>query len=411
MGTGMVSRQPSFRHRPHVALLVETSLASGRDILSGIGRFVRETEPWALYHEPRGLEESAPRWLRRWRGDGIIARIQTVQMAKAIRASGIPTVDVLGVVPKFGFPLVHVDNAAIARVAAQHLLDRGLKRFAYFGIEGENWSDQRYLAYRAAVKQTAQDVALYELPRDTAGRRSWERDENRLALWLQALPKPVGLLVCSDQRGPLLLEACRRANLSVPDQIAVVGVDNDEAICAVCAPPLSSVRANHEMVGYQAAALLQHLLAGETSNSAVLIVPNDVVSRLSSDMMALDDSAIAAALRLIRDRAAHGLGVDQVARHVGLSRSVLQRRFMRARHCTVHQDILRVKIQRARELLVDTALPLAVIAERTGFIHQEYMGAVFRRQVGQTPGELRALRDKGSTQERTARNRIAIASL
>src|SRR6202034_3119966 len=127
------------RGRPHIALLVETSLASGRDILRGIARYVREHEPWSLYHEPHGLEKSVPRWLRRWNGDGIIARIQTRRIAQQLAASGVPVVDVLGVVPALPFPLVHVDNIAIARMAAQHLLDRGFRRFGFFGIEGENW--------------------------------------------------------------------------------------------------------------------------------------------------------------------------------------------------------------------------------------------------------------------------------
>jgi LacI family transcriptional regulator len=373
--------------RPRVALLIETSLASGRDILRGIAGYLREHEPWALYHEPHGLTDSVPSWLRRWRGDGIIARIQTGAMAQAIRATRIPTIDVLGVVPDLPFPLVHVDNTAIARMAANHLLDRGLRQFGYFGIEGENWSAQRYAGLCAAVQA---EVPKYELPRDASGRRSWERIQNRLARWIAGLPKPAGILVCSDQRGPQFLEACRRASVVVPDEVAVISVDNDEPLCEVCNPALSSIQAGHTTVGYQAAAALDALMrSGRAPEKPLLIKPQQAITRLSSDMLAIDDGALAAALSLIRERAHEGLTVDAIVRQVGLSRSVLQRRFRARLKRSLHQEIVAARIRRAEELLLKTDLPLTAVAERAGFNYQEYMGAVFKAHLGKTPASIR----------------------
>jgi len=372
-------------------LLIETSLASGRDILRGVARYVREHEPWALYHEPHGLEESVPRWLRRWKGDGIIARVQSRRMARELAASGIPVVDTLGLVPNLPFPLVHVDNGAIGRMAAEHLLDRGFRHFGFFGIQGESWSQQRYAGFCAAVAGVQPQVPVYELPRDSSGKRSWERAENKLARWVSLLPKPIGVLVCSDQRGPQFLEACRRAGVSVPEEIAVIGVDNDEPLCEVCLPPLSSIEAAHTSVGYRAASALDDLIRGAVpSRKTLLIEPRKIIARPSTDVLAVPDPSIAAALRLIREQAHTGLKVDAVARHVGLSRSVLQRRFRALLKHSVHQEILAARIKRARDLLVATELPLVQIAERAGFKHQEYMGAVFRARVGQTPAQLRA---------------------
>lgn len=376
--------------RPHVALLVETSLASGRDILRGISRYVHESAGWWLYHEPHGLDESVPRWLKRWRGDGIIARIQSRRMADAIAACGVPTVDVLGAVPDLPFPVVHVNNISIARLAAGHLLDRGLRHFGFFGIEGENWSEQRYQAFCTAVMSIAAEVALCRVPRDRAETHSWERAENELARWVGALAKPAGVMVCSDQRGARLLEACRRAAIAVPDEVAVIGVDDDETLCEVCNPPLSSIRAGHAGVGFEAAALLDRLLRGGTPPSAPLLVePETIVARLSTDMLAVDDAAVGASLRLIREYAHQGLEVEAIARRVGLSRSVLQRRFRAALNRSVHQEIINARVKHARELLIKTRLPLAIVAERAGFRHQEYMGAVFRERVGETPGDVR----------------------
>jgi len=371
-----------------VALLVETSLASGRDILRGITRYVHEHTQWSLYHEPHGLTDAVPTWLATWRGDGIIARIQTREMAAAIAATGIPTVDVLGVIPHLAFPLVHVDNTAIARMAADHLLERGLRRFGFYGIQGENWSCQRWMGFAAAVSPL--EVLKYEQRRGATGRRSWERLENRLADWLKSLPKPVGVLVCSDQCGPQVLEACRRAELDTPDHIAVIGVDNDETLCEVCHPALSSVDAGHVTVGYEAARVLDALLQGiPPPDRPVLIAPQQVVARQSTDMLAVDDPALAAALKLIRERAHLGLNVDTLAREVGISRSVLQRRFRAHLKRPIHQAILAAKIREAQYLLTKTNLPLATIAERCGFKHQEYMGAVFKARLGDTPAEMR----------------------
>jgi LacI family transcriptional regulator len=379
--------------RPHVALLVETSLASGRDILRGIARYVREHAPWALYHEPRSLEQSAPTWLLNWQGDGILARVQTPAMAEAVRATGIPTVDILGVVSGTGLPLVHVDDTAIGRMGAEHLLERGFRSFGYFGIEQENWSERRRRAFAETVCQAGFALSEYTQPRFPTDDDSWEATTDQLARWIAALPKPAGIMVCSDQRGQMLLEACRRGGAAVPDDVAVVGVDDDEPLCEVCNPPLSSIQPNHAQVGYAAAGLLTRLMAGKTPpDSAILVPPLGVVIRASSDVLAIEDRTIATALKLIRENACRNLRVDDLARQCGLSRSVLQRRFQTVLRRTVHAEILNTRLKRARELLQETDLSLAEIAERTGFKHQEYMGAVFKAQLGTTPGRLRQTR-------------------
>jgi LacI family transcriptional regulator len=309
-------------------------------------------------------------------------------MAEAIAGTSIPAIDVLGVIPGLTPPLVHVDNHAIARLAAEHLLERGLRHFGFFGIEGENWSVERWASFTAAVAPA--EVSKYELSRDASDRRSWERVENHLARWVKSLPKPAGILVCSDQRGPQLLEACRRAGVAVPDEVAVIGVDNDETLCDVCHPPLSSVEAGHVTVGYEAARVLDALLQGAPAPSRpVLIAPQQVVARLSTEMLAIDDPALATALKLIRERAHRGLTVDALAREVGTSRSVLQRRFRARLNRSIHQAILAAKLKTAQELLTKTTLPLAAVAERTGFKHQEYMGAVFKTRLGKTPAAVR----------------------
>jgi LacI family transcriptional regulator len=378
------------RPRPHVALLVETSLASGRDILRGIARYAREHEPWALYHEPRSLEETLPSWLRDWKGDGIIVRAQNDRIARAVQATGIPAVDVLGVAPASRLPLVHVDDRLIAATAAEHLVERGFHHFGFFGIEGENWSERRREYFQQALKAASSHFSAYELRRHARSRLSWEKQEDAIASWLVRLPKPVGIMVSSDQLGSRLLEACRRAGTEVPYEIAVVGVDNDETLCEVCHPPLSSVNAGHPLLGYEAASLLDRLMHKRPAPARpTLIQPQGVVTRKSTDVLATADRPVAAALKIIQEYACQGLTAADVVAQIPVSRSVLQRRFRKELGRSLQEEIIQARLKRARQLLAETDLPLIDVAERAGFRHQEYLGAIFKAKTGKTPAQYR----------------------
>ena len=378
---------------PRVALIVETSLAPGREILRGIARFVREKGPWSIAHEPRSLEQSVPRWLRRWKGDGIIARVSDQKLARAIATAGVPTVDVLGVIDGLPFPLVHVDDEAIGRLGAEHLLDVGFRRFGFFGIEGENWSHRRSDAFARRAQAAGCSCLTFTMSRQTARQERWEDSERELVAWLAALPKPAGLMIASDQLGPHTLEACRSAGVAVPDDLGVIGVDNDGPLCEVSDPPLSSVWPDHRRVGYEAAQLLSQLMQGAPApKKPVFLPPREVKARKSTGALAIEDREVAQALRFIREQGCGPIDVEDVVRVVPLSRSVLQRRFRALLGRSVHDEIVRLRLARARELLQETDLPLAEIAERAGFRHQEYMGAVFRRRLHMTPGSLRRSR-------------------
>ncbi len=380
----------SLPRRPQVALIVETSLASGRDILSGVARYVREHGPWAIYHEPRSLEEMVPRWLKSWKGDGIVARIQNRQIAKAVAAVGLPTVDVLGVVPDCGFPLVHVDDAAIGRSGADHLLERGFRHFGFLSIGRENWSQLRAAAFAARVAAGGCTCDTLQIARRTAKSGSWERYEAELAQWVGNLPKPAGVMIASDQLGTAVLEACRRAGVHVPDDVGVIGVDNDEPLCLVSDPPLSSIWPNHAQVGYEAARLLDAMLRGQPPpKSPIYLSPGHIVTRLSTTTLAVEDRVVAAAARFIREHASDGINVEDVVREAAVCRSVLQRRFKDVFRRTIHDEIVTARLGRAKELLRDTDLPLALIAEKSGFRHQEYMGAVFKQRLSTTPARYR----------------------
>lgn len=385
-------------HQPHVALLVETSLGSGRDILRGIAAYVRQTRSWSLFHEPRSLEQSAPHWLASWKGDGIIARIQNQQIADAVKGTGLPVIDVLGIMDSSPFPLVHVDDRAIARSAAEHLYERGFRQFGFFGIKDENWSERRRDAFRAILAQKDCELEVFEATRQELQEMAWEKREDRLAAWVAKLPRPIGVMVSSDQLGSDFLEACRRTKASVPDEIAVVGVDNDEPLCEVSQPSLSSVWPDHRAVGFTAASVLDAIMrGGPAPTEPTLIPPRHVVTRRSTDILAIEDSNVAKALKVIRDHGCEDINVDQIVRHSGLSRSVLQRRFRQVLGTTIHGEILNSRLKHACHLLAETDMSLMEIAERSGFKHQEYMGAVFKSKLGKTPGQFRKQNQLGAS--------------
>lgn len=375
---------------PRIALLVETSLASGRDILCGIAKYARHHGPWALYHEPRSLAEGLPAWLRHWQGDGIIVRVQDATIAEAVQATGLPVVDVLGLVPGTGLPLVHVDDRRIAGLAASHLIERGFHHFAFLGIQAENWSEQRREGFRLSLPGVPDQIPCFEVPRQLMDQTPWETQLEALARWLAQLPKPIGIMVASDQLGHHLLEACRRARILVPDDVAVVSVDNDETLCEVCNPALSSVEACHRQVGYKAAELLDRLLRGEPApTQPERIEPHGVIVRASSDVLATPDRQVATALRIIRDQACTGLSAATLIARIPTSRSVLQRRFRTETGRSIQQEIIQVRLNHARRLLAETDLPLVEVAERSGFKHREYLGAIFKAHLGKSPAEYR----------------------
>ena len=375
--------------RPHVALIVETSLGSGREILEGIAQYVREHEPWSIYHEPRSLEDEPPPWLRRWKGNGIIARLQNRKIVDAVCATGLPVVDVLGVVPATSIPFVRVDNLAVTRIAAEYFLERGFKNFAFIGVRGVNWSQTRQEAFCSRLAQSDRSCAVRDIRLHTRSDSSWEAEQDQLARWLGALPRPTAIMVCNDPVGQRVLEACRRASLLVPDQVAVIGVDNDGPVCMVCDPPLSSVIVDHQRVGYEAAKILDAMMRGEHDFSSNPIPPLGIASRQSTDVLAIDDPEVASAVRFIREHACNAITVDNVLAGTLLSRSVLQRRFRALLGRTIHEEITRVRIKRASELLTETDLPIAMIATKAGFGHQEYLGAVFKAAMGETPRQHR----------------------
>ena len=384
--------------RPRVALLIESSRAYGRRVLFGIARYVRQ-HPWTISLQERSLGDTSPAWLKSWKGDGIIVRIETRQIANGIRKLNLPTVDVRYLFQNLNLPSVRPDDAAAARLAFEHLRERGFQHFAFCGFNGADYSDARRDSFVQCVEQVGLRCDVYH-DRAHFQKASTQRFEERglkdgdnVARWLEKISKPVGIMACNDIRGQQVLNACRTTNISVPGEAAVIGVDNDEMLCELSDPPLSSVSLDTERIGYKAAELLDQLMAGKKpTEPLVLVQPAGVVTRGSSDAMAIDDRHVTTAIQFIRRQACEGIDVSDVLKSVPLSRSTLERRFIRALGHSPKEEILRVRLARARQLLAETDCSLAEVADKVGFEHPEYLNVIFKKKVGLTPGDFRAQR-------------------
>jgi LacI family transcriptional regulator len=381
------------RRLRRVALVVETAVAPRRRMLNGVARYIHEHEPWQVYLKPPGVEKSFEDWLRNWRGDGIIAAVAPLETS-IFTDIGIPVVDVVGFLRHAHVPLVHTNDRSVGRLGAEHLVERGFRNLAFLAYPEMFWSADRRAGFEAVAREHGLACATFDLPWPSAGSGgpdSWEQQQARLVEWIRSLPRPVGVMASTDLLGQQFLEACQRAGVIVPEQVAVVGADDDEPVCRICFPPLSSVIINDDQRGYEAAAVLDRLMAGEPRPAGpVYVEPTGVTARASTDILAIDDEAIVAALRFVRDHACDGIGVDDVVAQVPVSRSVLERRFRRVVGRSINNEIIRVRLNRAVELLAETKLELKQVARKAGFVSTSYMSAVFRERLGRTPGSYRA---------------------
>ena len=382
--------RPAARRKKNVALIIETSNDYARGILRGIHEFTLAHPEWSVYLSEHGRHEPDESFAGNWRGDGVIARIETERTAEIVRSLGVPAVDVSAARMMPGIPWVETNDEQIVRLAVAHLADCGLSEFAYFGDPFYNWSVWRERFFRAEMKRANSPVRVYNLPHRAVAQVRWYDHREAIRDWIQSLPKPVGVLACYDTFGQQLLEVCRYYDIYVPEDVAVVAVDNDELLCRFATPSLSSVRPNSQKTGLVAAELLDRMIDGERLDERKYeIDPVGVEQRVSTDMLTVTDPHVARAIAFIRAHRGEPICVDDVLQSVPLSRRVFEIRFKAALNRTPHQEILRVRTNAIRELLRDTNLTIAEIAEALGIEHAEYLSVLFKKQTGMTPAAYR----------------------
>jgi LacI family transcriptional regulator len=385
-----VSRSLSSLIMKRVALLIETSRSYGRELLLGVRRYVAEHGRWSIFAEIRDLESKPPRWLKDWDGDGILTRTVSQPMVNAIRALKVPTIELRSTKRRQPFPFVGMDNTAIGQLCADYLLNRAYRHFGVYELTTEPFFIERSQSFARRVREAGFACHAYRQSSNREKPIRWEKQQGMLVDWLRALPKPIAILACTDQLGFWLLDACSRAELSVPDEIAVLGVENDETLCELSHPPLSSTRLGGDRVGYAAAAILDRWMDGKKpARKPTLLSPIGIETRRSTDSIAVSDPWLAQAMKLVRDQASTGIRVDDILREIPISRSSLERGFRTILGRSPNDEIHRLKLQRVCELLALTDLTLDEIAVKTSFAHKHYLATCFKKAYHQTPGEYR----------------------
>jgi len=381
-----------------IALLINPSRQYTRGILSGIAEYARLQGLWTFYrpleYRDRTAEHRLLAVIEKLKPNGILMR--EPPETQAIVELGVPivcfpytreTID--------GVANVITDQEAVAGVAADHLLSLGLTHFAFCGFDDWWWSRRRRDSFCERVARAGFQAQVYR-PADMPSERTWEQELPRIIDWLRGLPKPVGIMTCNDDRGELVIEACKMEHLRVPDEVAVVGVDNDTLICDLCSPPLSSVATNLERIGYEAAETLDHMIRGQEKGRPTLwIRPTHVAARQSTDVLAMDDVDVVTALRFIRRAAPLNIGVQQVVQHTNLSRRALEQRFRSVLGHSIHDEIQRVRLELLTRMLVETRQSVSDVARALGFADASHASRLFRKAKGISPTEYRQQHQRG----------------
>ena len=378
-----------------VALIYDATLAYDLCVIRGVAAYLQRGPGWSIYIAENNLKEQRLSDLCNWGVDGVVADFDNPTVASAVVSSRLPAVGFGSgygwYAPESRIPYFFTNNQAIARLAADHLLDRGFQNFAYCGYRRNatnGWSEERQREFTKHARARGFGCHVYRGRYWNSPR--WADIQDALCAWLVSLPKPVGLMAANDNRARQVLEACRVSGLQVPDQVAVVGVDNDEVLCRLCSPLLTSIEQGAERIGYEAASLLDGIMRGKSPLKKRYVVdPVGVVTRRSSDVLRVTDPLVAKAMIFIREHACEGIKVPRVVVAANASRSGLEARFKAEFGRTLHSAILNVQLERAKSLVTETSLSPKEIAAATGFKSVQHMSSLFRRAVGLPPAAYR----------------------
>lgn len=382
----------------HIALLVDASRAYGRGICTGVSRFAMERDDWNILLQEQKSVPDISLWLKRNKVDGIIAFIPDKKLGKQLKAARVPVVDVHGQGNCPGVPVFDTDPYQTARLVADFFMQAGFTHYAFCGYPGIYFSDCRESAFAGTLREHQAGVYSY-MPRPKVRNctdlfqreRGTAEREDDLSSWLVKLPKPVAVFACNDIRGQQVINACRTSGISVPEQVSVISVDNDEIVCELCRPKLSSVMPDTKQIGYSAARALSALLEGGAGECYLHnIPPLRIVERQSADILNVDDARVMQAERLIRDRSCSGqLSLDMLCEAAGCSRSTLDSLFKKHLGHPVSREIIRIRLGRSKRLLLDSDLSIDAIARQCGFFSATYFCRFFKRETGTTPARFR----------------------
>jgi len=375
-----------------VALVFACYIDQDARILHAISNYNRLHRRWTAFVDDQAFSKKNPDYILNRDWDGVISKEPAPDLFSRCLERGIPCVDLSDYpsgIP--GIPKIHPDNHAVGHMAAEYFIEKGYHNFAYCGFSNKPWSNNRKAGFQEALDLVRQKPVVFETEHPEFTEADWDkRNVEAIMEWIDGIPKPLAVFSANDLRGLQVIDACATLNVHIPEEVSVLGVNNDTLRCELSNPQLSSVSLNCESYGQTAAKLLDKLMDGEPVKEAeTLIEPRAIVTRRSTDAFRIDDSNVAAALHLIKNRANEGITVDWVVKELKTSRSTLERNFRKYLGKTPQVEIRDVQIQKIKQLLIETDYTLAHIAGLTGFEHPEYMAVVFKKSNGQTLNQYR----------------------
>lgn len=374
-------------------LIIESSREYGRGLLRGIANYASVHGPWSFYRDEDLFYRKPDKkkllpMLKKWGADGIIMRER--KESQEIINLGIPTIIAPYTDKQFpDTPKIAVDCFAVGRMGAEHLINRGFKNFGFCGFTDMTWSVERGLGFESRLQENGLIANIYKIPNRSKS-LSWEMEQSYMIDWLESLPKPIGVMACNDDRSQHILEACKVAGFRVPQDVAILGVGNDQMVCKLAQPQLSSIARNHENAGYQAAMLLDEMMAGrKAANQTILVQPTHVVNRQSTDFLAINDSDLLKAVRFIYKHSSEPIQVDDVVYATNLSRRMLELKFKKELNRSILKEIKRIRTDKIAQMLVETDLSITQIALALGFASSSHIGRYFKDEKGLTTQDYR----------------------
>ena len=373
-------------------LLIETSREYARGLLEGIAKWNHEHGPWSFHFQPLGLTQLPPNWLRHWNGDGILVRVDNKAMEKAVLETGIPAIDLRGAIENPVIPLIGVDNQKIVEIAFNHLREAGFRNYAFCGYAlGLNrFDDMRHLCFKQVVEDAGYKCFVFPAHNIPKRGNRLENDRIAIAKWLAMLPIPTGLMACQDERGLQVLDAAIYIGRKVPEELAVISVNNDPYVCNLSSPPMTSIDTNSKEIGYTAASVLDKMMAGNRNiPQFTFVAPGDIIKRTSTDILAFASQEESRILQFLKRHAIAGGTIKEITNSFDISRSTIERLVKKYFNRTPKEEMLRIQLDHAKSLLKRTTIPISVVASQSGFRSTAYFITTFKRTVGLSPSQYR----------------------
>lgn len=378
-----------------IILLTDFGEEYGTSLLKGITRYSQKYGPWVFcrmpgyYRETKGMD-GIVKWAKDWKANGILGQFYNDSNIEKLWNEGIAVVAQDFKERHASIPNITGDYFKTGRMGAEYFLRKGFENFAFYGFKNIVWSRERSQGFEKRVNEEGYKVHYFEHKRQFKSRELWYYKPSALSKWLKALPKPIALMACDDNQGMHITEACRLTNIRIPEEVAVLGVDNDEMLCNLSDPPLSSIGLDTIKGGYEAARLMHTMIKSKNKEFYDIVVePTQIITRNSTDIYAAKDEYVGMGLKFIHNNIENNLKVADVLEQVPLSRRSLEKRFLQVTGYPVYEYIFNLRIEKFTQKLLETDLSVFEIAVDLGLNDAKNIARQFRQIKGCTPSEYR----------------------